>query len=229
MNDGTVISLKGIEKEYRMGNKMVRALKGVDLEVREGEVLAVVGPSGAGKSTLLHIMGCLLRPTRGVVIINGIEAYRLEDRELSRLRNRLIGFVFQFYHLIPELTVLENVALPLMVGGMGRKEAIGRALSTLELVGLSERADHMPSELSGGEQQRVAIARALVNDCKILIADEPTGNLDMDTGLSIWRIMEGLAGDGKAVVLATHNEALASRAKRVAKMMDGVLISMEER
>jgi putative ABC transport system ATP-binding protein len=229
MNDGTVISLKGIEKEYRMGNKVVRALKGVDLEVREGEVLAVVGPSGAGKSTLLHIMGCLLRPTRGVVIINGIEAYRLEDRELSRLRNRLIGFVFQFYHLIPELTVLENVALPLMVSGMGRKEAGGKALSTLELVGLSERADHMPSELSGGEQQRVAIARALVNDCKILIADEPTGNLDMDTGISIWRIMEGLAGDGKAVVLATHNEALASRAKRVARMMDGALISMEER
>lgn len=221
------ISVKGVEKEYKVGNKVVRALKGIDLEAKEGELLAILGPSGAGKSTLLHIMGCLLRPTRGIVMVGDTEIYKLGDRELSRLRNRMIGFVFQFYHLMPELTVVENTALPLMVGGVRRRDAMRIAMEALELVGLSERAEHMPSELSGGEQQRAAIARALVNDCKILIADEPTGNLDMENGMAILGVMERLAMDGKAVIIATHNEVLASRATRIARMMDGLLISIE--
>jgi putative ABC transport system ATP-binding protein len=204
------------------------ALAGVSLEVGAGEKLAIMGPSGSGKTTLLSILGCLDRPTRGEYRFDGRRVEALDDDELSRLRNRSIGFVFQAFHLIPQLTVAENVETPLLYEGGALTEWRPRALAALEQVGLADRADHRPAELSGGEAQRAAIARALVTSPRVLLADEPTGNLDTRTGEEIANLLDELHGRGGTVVLVTHNEALARRAERVVRLRDG-RIEAEER
>jgi putative ABC transport system ATP-binding protein len=203
------------------------ALAGVSLEVREGEKLAIMGPSGSGKTTLLSILGCLDRPTRGEHLFDGRRVAALSDDELSRLRNRSIGFVFQAFHLIPQLTVAENVETPLLYEGAPPFEWRPRALAALERVGLAARADHRPTELSGGEAQRAAIARALVTEPRLLLADEPTGNLDSATGEEIARLLDELHARGRTVVIVTHNEALARRAQRVVRLRDGRVESEE--
>jgi putative ABC transport system ATP-binding protein len=205
----------------------VVALAGVSLEVREGEKLAIMGPSGSGKTTLLSILGCLDRPTRGEHLFDGRRVEGLGDDELSRLRNRSIGFVFQSFHLIPQLTVAENVETPLLYEGALPAQWRPRALRALERVGLAARADHRPSELSGGEAQRAAIARALVTEPRLILADEPTGNLDTATGEEIAALLDELHARGRTVVIVTHNEALARRAERVVRLRDGRVLSEE--
>jgi putative ABC transport system ATP-binding protein len=218
-----VARLEAVGKAYPRGATSVHALSGVTLEVAAGELLAVMGASGSGKSTLLAILGCLDRPTSGEYRLGGERVTDLDDRALSRLRNRTIGFVFQSFHLIPELTVLENVETPLLYGDVPPAGWRTRALSSLERVGLVHRADHRPTELSGGEAQRAAIARALVTEPRLILADEPTGNLDSATGEEIARLLEDLNRDGRTVVLVTHNDALAQRAQRVIRLRDGTL------
>ncbi len=222
---------RGIEKSYRMGSSVIEVLKGLDLDIAEGEVVAVVGASGIGKSTLLHILGLLDRPDAGTVHSRGINLFSLSQRERAGWRNEAFGFIFQFYHLVPELTAWENVVLPVMIGNgtlqwRGRKhEARARAREILIELGLGARLKHRPPQLSGGERQRVAIARAMVNAPDLLLCDEPTGNLDPETssGVSeaLWR-MNGL--QNQAMLLVTHDERLASRADRILRMVDGRLV-----
>jgi len=213
------IELKHVTKEYRLGEERVKALNDISLKIVEGEFVAVVGASGSGKSTLLHIMGALDRPTRGSVKINGKGADAMGSDELAELRASAVGFVFQFFNLIPRLTALENVSVPSI---FSRKNGDARKL--LESVGLSHRAGHMPSQLSGGERQRVAIARAMINDPKIILADEPTGNIDSVTGKKIMDIFKSLNRQGKTVVLITHDRAVAKTARRIITIKDGELI-----
>jgi putative ABC transport system ATP-binding protein len=220
-----VARLEAVGKAYPRGATSVHALSGVTLEVAAGELLAVMGASGSGKSTLLAILGCLDRPTSGEYRLGGERVTDLDDRALSRLRNRTIGFVFQSFHLIPELTVLENVETPLLYGDVPPSEWRSRASRSLERVSLAHRADHRPSELSGGEAQRAAIARALVTEPRLLLADEPTGNLDSATGEEIAALITSLPQEGRTVVLVTHNEALASRARRLVRLKDGRVVS----
>jgi putative ABC transport system ATP-binding protein len=208
-------------KAYRRGASEVRALEAVDLSVDEGECLAIMGPSGSGKSTLLSLLGCLDRPSEGDVFLDGVPVAALQDKERSRLRNRTIGFVFQSFHLIPQLTVLENVETPLLYGAVPAAEWRSRARAALDTVGLTHRADHRPTELSGGEAQRAAIARALVGSPRLILADEPTGNLDSTTGEEIAGLLFALNAQGRTVVLVTHNEALARRAERIVRLRDG--------
>ncbi|HEY7411793.1 MAG TPA: ABC transporter ATP-binding protein [Vicinamibacteria bacterium] len=222
-----LLALEAVGKAYTRGSGEVVALRGVSLEVGEGESVAVMGPSGSGKSTLLSILGCLDRPTRGRYVLAGTDVALLDDRALSRLRNRAIGFVFQSFHLIPQLTVAENVETPLLYGATPPAEWRARAYRCLERVGLLHRADHRPSELSGGEAQRAAVARALVTEPRILLADEPTGNLDSATGEEIASLLDGLHHEGRTVVLVTHNETLARRASRMVRLRDGRLESDE--
>jgi putative ABC transport system ATP-binding protein len=222
-----VIDLRDAEKAYVRGTRSVTALHAVSLAVDEGEAVAIMGPSGSGKSTLLALLGCLDRPSRGEYLLDGVLVSSLDDPALSRVRNRSIGFVFQAFHLIPQLTVAENVATPLLYGGVAEDEAGRRALASLERVGLGERADHRPSELSGGEAQRAAIARALVTEPRLILADEPTGNLDSATGEEIARLLEGLHHEGRTFVLVTHNDALAERAERLVRLRDGRIQSDE--
>jgi len=216
-----LVALRDVHRVYPRGAASVVALGGVDLEVGEGEKLAIMGPSGSGKTTLLSILGCLDRPTRGAHLFAGraVEAY--DDDALSRLRSREIGFVFQAFHLIPQLTVAENVETPLQYAGVPPREWRARALRALARVSLVGRADHRPSELSGGEAQRAAIARALVGEPRLLLADEPTGNLDTATGEEIAALLDELHAAGRTVVLVTHNEALARRAQRLVRLRDG--------
>jgi putative ABC transport system ATP-binding protein len=223
-----IASLRGASKSYTHGSREVVALDDVDLDVRQGESLAVMGPSGSGKSTLLGILGCLDRPTRGDYVLDSVAVSSLDDRELSRVRNRSIGFVFQSFHLIPQLNVIENVETPLLYGVVPPAEWRERVMSCLERVGLVQRADHRPSELSGGEAQRVAVARALVTEPSILLADEPTGNLDSATGEEIAGLLDSLHREGRTVVVVTHNERLARRAERLIRLRDG-RIEAEER
>jgi putative ABC transport system ATP-binding protein len=206
---------------YPRGGADVAALDGVSLDVRDGEKLAIMGPSGSGKTTLLSILGCLDRPTRGEHLFEGRSVAGLDDDTLSRLRNRAIGFVFQSFHLLPHLSVAENVETPLQYGERPMREWRPRALEALDRVGLAARADHRPSELSGGEAQRAAIARALVVEPRLLLADEPTGNLDSVTGGEIATLLDGLHAQGSTVVLVTHNEPLARRAERLVTLRDG--------
>jgi len=216
------VSLRNVARVYpRGGATEVAALVDVSLEVREGEKLAIMGPSGSGKSTLLAILGCLDRPTEGEHLFEGTRVAALDDDTLSRLRNRAIGFVFQSFHLMPHLSVAENVETPMQYGERPMREWRPRALEALERVGLAERAEHRPSELSGGEAQRAAIARALVVEPRLLLADEPTGNLDTVTGREIEGLLDGLHRQGTTVVLVTHNEALARGAERVVTLRDG--------
>ena len=215
--------LEAVAKVYARGPREVEALRDVSLTVSAGESVAVTGPSGSGKSTLLSILGCLDRPTRGRYALDGEDVSGMDDQALSRVRNRRIGFVFQSFHLIPQLTVVENVETPLLYSAVPVGLWRERALLCLRKVGLAHRVDHRPSELSGGEAQRVAIARALVCDPAVLLADEPTGNLDSATGDEIAGLLEALHGEGRTLVVVTHNEALARRARRVVRLRDGRL------
>lgn len=209
-------------KSFRDGERVVDVLSGISLQVHSGEIIALLGASGAGKSTLMHIMGALDRPSAGTVRYMGEDLFRKSESQLATFRNSAIGFVFQFHHLLPEFTALENVMMPALINGMPRKQAIARAESLLEEVGLKQRVSHKPGELSGGEQQRVAVARALVMDPKLLLADEPTGNLDMKTSESIHQLFSDLhASRGLTVVVVTHNEMLAARTGRQIRLLDG--------
>ena len=225
--DDFILKAEGVYKSYRMGAAKVRVLKGVDLAVKKGEFLAIVGASGSGKSTLLHILGALDRPDKGVVRFEGRNLSRAGEGELNRFRNKMVGFVFQFYHLLDELNVLENVFLPAMagtgvVGWLGRRRsAKSRARELLKQLGLSERAKHKPYQLSGGERQRVAIGRALMNEPRLLLVDEPTGNLDSETGNGILKVFEKLNRAGETIVMVTHDEGIAQRAGRIIALADG--------
>jgi len=221
------VALVDVVREYPRGASRVVALAGISLEIQAGEKLAIMGPSGSGKTTLLSILGCLDRPSAGEHLFEGQSVKSLGDDELSRLRNRSVGFVFQAFHLIPQLSVAENVETPLLYEGAALSEWRPRALRALERVGLAHRADHRPSELSGGEAQRAAIARALVTTPRLLLADEPTGNLDTATGEEIAKLLDELNAQGATVVLVTHNEALGRRARRVVRLRDGRVVSEE--
>jgi putative ABC transport system ATP-binding protein len=222
-----LLQLSRVSKVYRRGAAEVRALDGVSLEVGDGEWLAVMGPSGSGKSTLLGILGCLDRPTAGEYRLLGRSVAELDDVALSALRNRAIGFVFQSFHLIPQLSLLENVETPLLYGGVPESEWRARATRCLERVGLAHRGDHRPAELSGGEAQRAAVARALVTEPRLLLADEPTGNLDTGTGREILTLLEGLHREGRSIVLVTHDESMARRAGRMVRLRDGRVVGPE--
>ena len=215
------MALRDVARVYPRGASQVVALAGVSLAIRAGEKLAIMGPSGSGKTTLLSILGCLDRPSSGEHLFEGRSVASLDDDALSRLRNRSVGFVFQAFHLIPQLTVAENVETPLLYASVPLDEWRPRALAALEQVSLAHRADHRPSELSGGEAQRAAIARALVTSPRLLLADEPTGNLDSATGEEIAALIDRLHAQGATVVLVTHNEALGRRAERVLRLRDG--------
>jgi len=216
-----LVALRDVARVYPRGASQVVALAGVSLAIRAGEKLAIMGPSGSGKTTLLSILGCLDRPSSGEHLFEGRSVASLDDDALSRLRNRSVGFVFQAFHLIPQLTVAENVETPLLYANVALDEWRPRALAALEQVSLAHRADHRPSELSGGEAQRAAIARALVTSPRLLLADEPTGNLDSATGEEIAALLDRLHAQGATVVLVTHNEALGRRAERVLRLRDG--------
>lgn len=223
-----LLTARNIHKKYQQGTSELPILKGVDLDVSMGEVLALVGPSGAGKSTLLHILGGLDKPNEGDVLLEGKSIYTVNDTERARVRNRQVGFVFQFYHLLPEFTALENVALPaLITSGVAKPQASQvRAQELLEKVGLKDRVTHRPHELSGGEQQRVAIARALTNKPKIVLCDEPTGNLDSQSGEAIIELLLDLnKSENQTLVIVTHDEKIAARSNRVVRIKDGKLFS----
>jgi putative ABC transport system ATP-binding protein len=216
-----IVDLAGVTKIYPRGGGDVVALAGVSLQIASGEKVAIMGPSGSGKSTLLGILGCLDRPTAGEYRLDGQEVAALDDDHLSHIRNLRIGFVFQSFHLIPELTVVENVETPFLYGPVPLADWRPRALASLGRVGLGHRADHRPSELSGGEAQRAAVARALVTEPRLILADEPTGNLDTRTGEEIASLLDGLHAEGRTIVLVTHNEALGRRAERRIRLRDG--------
>jgi len=219
------LSVKGLVKDFRIGGAGVSVLRGIDLEVARGEMVSIVGASGVGKSTLLHITGALDRPTSGTVTYDGLDIFKLDENALASFRNRRIGFVFQFHHLLPEFTALENVAIPSMISGASRSESEKRAGSILGEVGLSDRLHHRPGELSGGEQQRVAIARALMMEPSIILADEPTGNLDTLTADSVHEVLRSLnKKKGLTFLIVTHNEKLAARTDRIVRMVDGTIV-----
>ena len=221
MNNERFMVLNNVTKVYPMGDTQVQALRGVNLEIEAGEFIAVLGPSGSGKSTVMHILGCLDRPTSGTYHLEGIAIQGLNLNELAEIRNQRIGFVFQSFHLLPRATAGENVELPMVFAGIGTNERKACAEGVLEQVGLRERIRHLPNELSGGERQRVAIARALVNEPSILLADEPTGNLDSRSGAEILTLFEKLHTEGRTVIIVTHDEAIAKRAHRVIHIFDG--------
>ncbi len=220
-----LIWVSSLRKVYGAGRVAVEALRGVDLDVAQGEFVAVMGPSGSGKSTLLLLLGCLDRPSGGSYRLSGASVEQLSDRELSRIRNRQIGFVFQAFHLIPQHSVLGNVELPLIYAGVGRKLRAERSLDVLRRVGLGDKLHRRPHELSGGEAQRVAIARALAAEPPLLLADEPTGNLDSQTGREIMRLFDELNRSGTTIVVVTHSEEIAGYAHRVIQMKDGTIVS----
>jgi putative ABC transport system ATP-binding protein len=225
----TLIELKDIRKVYQMDEVEVQALKNVDLKINKKDFVAIMGPSGSGKSTLLHMIGCLDRPSSGKIFLNEIDISKLNDSELARLRGKEIGFVFQTFNLYPTLTALENVELPMMIIEKNKKERKQRALELLKMVGLEVRAQHLPSQLSGGERQRIAIARALANDPNLILADEPTGNLDSISGTEIMKIFVKLNESGKTVVVITHDQIIASHAKNIVKIKDGEIIRSDKK
>jgi putative ABC transport system ATP-binding protein len=221
-----VITLEGITKVYRTGEVEVAALKGISLHIPEGEFVAIMGPSGSGKSTLMNVIGCLDQPSSGRYILDGYDVSALTDDQLAWIRNRKIGFVFQSYNLIPRASAVHNVEMPLIYAGDNQQRR-ERSMAALDLVGLLDRASHLPSELSGGQQQRVAIARALVTDPAILLADEPTGNLDSESSLEIIKLLRDLNQQGRTIVLITHEPDIAAFAQRVVRVRDGVIVSDE--
>jgi putative ABC transport system ATP-binding protein len=219
-----MIQISDLWRTYPMGSEVVHALKGVSLEIGEGDHVAIVGPSGSGKSTLLHILGCLDRPTSGSYVFDGREASALDEEELSRIRGYDIGFVFQFFHLLGRLTARKNVEVPMLFAGIDREKRREIATQALKAVGLGHRLDHRPDQLSGGERQRVAIARAMVMGPKMLLADEPTGNLDRSSAQEVMTLLESMNADGLTLVVVTHDMAVAERAGRVIRMEDGELV-----
>ena len=220
----SILEARGVTRVYELDGVSVPALRGVDLDIPEGDYVAIVGPSGSGKSTLMHLLGGLDRPTGGTLRIGGRDVAALSPTEMAKLRNETVGFVFQAFHLLPRTTAVDNVALPLAYRGIGGRERRRLAAETLTRVGLAHRVDHRPNQLSGGEQQRVAIARALVTEPKVLLADEPTGNLDTATGQSVLALLEELNAErGVALILVTHDREVAARARRQISMRDGVI------
>jgi lipoprotein-releasing system ATP-binding protein len=221
-----IVQVSGITKSYFIGRNELQVLKGIDFTIDRGEIIAVIGASGAGKSTLLHIVGTLDKPTGGKVLFDGEDVFNLSDEKIARFRSLQIGFVFQFHHLLPEFTALENVAMPALIAGMKLGQVKGHAHDLLAEVGLADRAEHRPSELSGGEQQRVAVARALINGPKVVLADEPSGNLDSVNAEALHRLLLDLCRNHSTTFLiATHNDHLTSLAHRVFKIQDGVLVA----
>ncbi|WP_368407832.1 ABC transporter ATP-binding protein [Haloarchaeobius salinus] len=225
--ESAAVSLSAVRKTYMVGEP-VHALDGVDLEIPRGSYVAVMGPSGSGKSTLMNVVGCLDTPTEGTVYLDGQEVTAMSDRERTRIRGEEVGFVFQTFNLMPRLTAVENVALPLVFRGVPADERRERATELLERVGLGDRLDHVPNMLSGGQRQRVAIARALVNDPALILADEPTGNLDTETGENIMALFEELHAEGNTVVMVTHERPIAEHAERVVHLLDGHIERIEE-
>jgi putative ABC transport system ATP-binding protein len=223
----SMIAMRDIVKDYHLGEVVVRALRGVDLDVREGELLAIMGPSGSGKSTLMNVIGCLDRLTSGSYVLGGVDVSDLDDNDLAVIRNKRIGFVFQTFNLLARTDCLHNVELPLIYGRIPRKARRERAQEMLEKVGLAERMNHHPNELSGGERQRVAIARALVNRPHIVLADEPTGNLDSKTGEDILSIFVNLHAEGRTIILVTHERYVAEHAARIVHLHDGMVAEDE--
>ena len=220
-----VISISGLEKVYNLGRQQVKALNGVSLSICRNEYVAIMGPSGSGKSTLMNILGCLDTPSGGKYILNGTDVSRMGDGALAQTRNREIGFVFQSFNLLPRYSALENVGLPLVYSGVSSKERERRAAEALESVGLADRMEHKPAEMSGGQRQRVAVARALINNPSIILADEPTGNLDTKTSIEIMRLFEEIYKKGNTVIVVTHEEDIALHARRIIKLRDGKIES----
>lgn len=225
MSDQSIITLKNIARRYVIGSETIHALRSVSLEVMKNEYVALMGPSGSGKSTLMNMLGCLDTPTEGEYILNGISVARMSDNELAEVRNKEIGFIFQTFNLLPRSTALENVMLPLIYAGMNKAQRLERAKAVLEQVGLGDRMDHKPNELSGGQRQRVAVARALVNDPAIILADEPTGNLDSKTSTEIMALFEDIHRKGNTIIIVTHEEDIAQHAHRIVRMRDGLIES----
>jgi putative ABC transport system ATP-binding protein len=216
-----LVELRNVSKIYRLGEEEIRALDDVSLDIDEGELISIIGPSGSGKSTLMHILGCLDSPSKGTIQLDGVMIEKASPRQLAAIRNRKIGFVFQFFNLLPKLTVLQNVELPMIYSGISAKERRERAMASLQSVDLANRARHRPSQLSGGQQQRAAIARALVNSPKIVFADEPTGNLDSHTGEAILSLFRRLSTEGRTIVLVTHDPEIAAVTPRRIEIRDG--------
>ena len=226
--DSGIIRLEDIYKIYRVGNQEVRALDGVSLSVCRNEYVAIMGPSGSGKSTLMNILGCLDSPDSGHYYLNGVDVSEMDDGDLADVRNREIGFVFQSFNLLPRYNALENVALPMVYAGVPARERLSRAAAALESVALGARMDHRPNELSGGQKQRVALARALINNPSIILADEPTGNLDTSTSIEIMRLFDEIYRRGNTVIVVTHEEDIASYAHRIIRLRDGKIESDED-
>ncbi len=219
------IRVENLLKSYKQGSRRVEALRGIDLVFNGGEPVAVIGPSGAGKTTLIHILGTIDRPSAGKVLYDGRDVFGMSDRDLARFRNRTVGFVFQFHHLLLEFTALENTMMPALIQGVQRREAKGRAQEILEEVGLGDRMTHKPGELSGGEQQRVAVARSLILEPQVLLADEPTGNLDRETGEGVFQLLHQMNKEkGITLIIVTHNEEIASRLPRRIHLVDGRVV-----
>ena len=223
----TVISLDKIVKNYYIGSITVEALRSVDLEIHKNEYVAIIGPSGSGKSTLMNLVGCLDTPTSGTYILNGTDVSQMDDNRLAEIRNKEIGFIFQTFNLLPRYTALENVTLPLIYAGKGKGERVEKAKQTLSEVGLADRMDHRPNELSGGQRQRVAVARALVNNPSIILADEPTGNLDSKTSVDIMKLFGLIHELGNTIIVVTHEESIAKYAHRIIRLLDGKIDKVE--
>lgn len=221
----SLIKITNIKRDFPLGNEIVYVLKGIDLEIKKGEYVALMGPSGSGKSTLMNILGCLDTPTSGTYILNGKHVSEMQDDELAGIRNKEIGFVFQTFNLMPRTTALDNVALPMVYAGFSKSERIERATEVLKQVGLDDRMDHKPNQLSGGQRQRVAVARALVNRPSIILADEPTGNLDSKTSVEIMNLFNEIHTNGNTVILVTHEEEIAAYAHRIIRLRDGIIES----
>lgn len=220
-----LITIRDIKRDFQLGNETINVLKGIDLQINRGEYVALMGPSGSGKSTLMNLLGCLDTPTSGTYILNGKDVSQMHDDDLAEIRNKEIGFVFQTFNLLPRTTALDNVALPMIYAGYSKNERKERATEVLTQVGLQDRMDHQPNQLSGGQRQRVAVARALVNKPSIILADEPTGNLDSKTSIEIMKLFGEIHANGNTVILVTHEEDIAAYAHRVIRLRDGIIES----